>query len=81
MIMKILVKLYSVFREYVPGYNPQNGMELELTSGATVADMLGHLKIPMSEAPVVTCKGRILNPGDIITKETTIEIFQTVAGG
>jgi len=79
--MKVRVKLFSVFREHVPGYNPQRGVEAELKDCATVADLLGHLKIPMSNAPVVTCKGRILKPADIIKKDSTIEIFQAVAGG
>jgi sulfur carrier protein ThiS len=79
--MKVNVKLFSVLRDCVPGYNPQTGVDADLADGTTVADMLGQLGIPMSKAPVVTCKGRILHPGDAIQNESTIEIFQPVAGG
>jgi sulfur carrier protein ThiS len=79
--MKVSVKLFSVLREYVPDYNPQNGVAADLTDGATVSDLLNHLGIPISEAPVVTCKGRVLHHCDTIQKDSMIEIFQSVAGG
>ncbi|MBN1627938.1 MAG: MoaD/ThiS family protein [Deltaproteobacteria bacterium] len=79
--MKVRIKLFSVLREYVQDYNPQSGVEAELKDGATVADLLRHLKIPISKAPVVTCKSHIMNTADIIQKDSNIEIFQTVAGG
>jgi sulfur carrier protein ThiS len=79
--MKVSVKLFSVLREYVPEYNPQKGVAADLIDGATVSDLLSHLGIPVSEAPVVTCNGRVLHHGDIIQKDSAIEIFQSVAGG
>jgi len=79
--MKVSVKLFSVLREYVPGYNPQKGLTADLTDGATISDLLNHLGIPVSEAPVVTCNGRVLRHGDIIQKDSEIDIFQPVAGG
>ena len=79
--MKVLVKLFSVLRDYVPGYNPQKGVETELPDGSTVADLLTHLGIPMSKVPVVTCNGRVLQPADTIYKDSTLHIFQPVAGG
>jgi sulfur carrier protein ThiS len=79
--MKIRVKLFSILREYVPDYNPQKGVEADLSDGATVSELLSHLGIPVSEAPVVTCNGLVLHRGDTIQKESAIEIFQSVAGG
>jgi sulfur carrier protein ThiS len=79
--MIVSVKLFSVLREYVPDYNPQKGVAADLTDGSTVSDLLNHLGIPISEAPVATCKGRVLHHGDTIQKDSIIEIFQSVAGG
>ena len=79
--MKVLIKLFSVLREYVPDYNPQKGVKTELPTGSTVADLLSHLGIPMSRIPVVACNGRILQPADTIHEDSTIHIFQPIAGG
>ncbi len=79
--MKVRVKLFSILREYVPGYNPQRGIEADLADGAKVSDLLSHLGIPLSEAPVATCNGLVLQHGDRIQEESTIEIFQSMAGG
>lgn len=79
--MKVLVKLFSVLREFVPDYNPEKGVKTELPDGATVADLLNHLGIPMSKVPVVACDGRVLQTTDTIHDDSTIHIFQPVAGG
>ena len=79
--MKVLVKLFSVLRDYVPDYNPQKGVEAELSDGSTVADLLSHLGIPMSKVPVVACNGHILQPADTIHEDSILHVFQPVAGG
>jgi sulfur-carrier protein len=79
--MKVRVKLFSILRDYVPGYNPQTGIMLDLADGATVTDLLNRLGIPVSKAPVVTCNGRVLHQIDILQKDSTLEIFQPIAGG
>lgn len=79
--MKVRVKLFSVLRDYVPGYDPRQGLAVELPEGATVDDLLGNLGIPPAKAPVVTCNGRILKLADPILQDSTLQIFQPVAGG
>ena len=79
--MKVLIKLFSVLRDYVPDYDILKGVEAELPEGSTVDDLLSHLGIPMSKVPVVTCNGRILKPSDIIHEDSILHIFQPVAGG
>jgi sulfur carrier protein ThiS len=79
--MRVQIKLFSVLREYVSGYDPQRGVSADLPAGATVSDMLSHLGIPMSKAPVVICNGRILRSTDTIQPDSTLGIFQPVGGG
>lgn len=79
--MKVQIKLFSVLRDYVPGYDPQTGVDRELPAAATVDDLLKHLGIPMSKMPVVTCNGRILKSTDAVTADSTLHVFQPVAGG
>ena len=79
--MKVLVKLFSVLQDYVPDYDPQKGVDTELPDGATVADLISHLGIPMSKAPVVSCNGRVLQPAETIHEDSTLHIFQPLSGG
>ena len=79
--MKVKIKIFSILRHYVPDYDPQEGLEIELADEVTVAEMLNKLGIPGSQVPVVTCSGRVLHRNDKIKKDSTIDIFQSVAGG
>ena len=79
--MKVRAKLFSVLRDYVPDYDPQKGLEVELPEGSTVTDLLTQLKIPMTKAPVVTYNGRVLQLTDTIHEDSTLHIFQPIAGG
>jgi sulfur carrier protein ThiS len=80
-LMRVQIKLFSVLRDYVSDYDPQKGVAADLPAGATVSDLLNHLGIPMSKAPVVICNGRILHATDTIQPDSTLGIFQPVAGG
>jgi sulfur carrier protein ThiS len=79
--MRVRIKLFSVLRDYVSDYDPQKGLAADLPAGATVSDLLSHLGIPKSKVPVVSCNGRILKPADTIQPDSTLNIFQQVAGG
>ncbi len=79
--MRVRVKLFSVLRDYVSDYDPQKGLAADLPAGATVSDLLGHLGIPMSKVPVVSCNGHILQGADTIQPDSILNIFQPVAGG
>lgn len=79
--MKALIKLFSILRNHVPDYNPEKGVEAHLPDAMTVADLLSYLGIPMSKVPVVACNGRVLQPADTIDEDSTLHIFQPVAGG
>ncbi len=79
--MLIHVKLFSILRECVDGYDPQKGLAVELSPQASVEDLIRQLNIPSDKAPVVSCNGRILKPQDLLTSDSEVNIFQPVAGG
>jgi sulfur carrier protein ThiS len=79
--MRVQIKLFSVLRDYVSDYDPERGVAADLPAGATVSDMLSHLGIPMSKVPVVICNGRILQAADPVQPDSTLHVFQPVAGG
>jgi len=79
--MRVQIKLFSVLRDYVSNYDPEKGVTADLPADATVSDLLNHLGIPISKAPVVICNGRILQATSTIQPDSTLHIIQPVAGG
>ena len=79
--MVIKVKLFSILRQHVDGYDPDNGIDIELAPHALVSDVIHHLNIPADQFPVVSCNGRILQKSDPLSAGSVLHIFQPVAGG
>ena len=79
--MKVEVKLYANFREYLPRGSEKYSCTLELEEGTTIAQVLARLKIPESLPMVPLVNGihhkveEPLQPGDVVS------IFPPVAGG
>ena len=79
--MKMKVKLYGTLSKRFPGYQPAQGIEVELPNGATAQDLLAHLEIPESLGAVVIAEGRILKADDRIRLGVPVNIMQTIGGG
>jgi sulfur-carrier protein len=79
--MKIEVKLFANFRDYLPPGSEKFTCWVELEDGATVGRVLEELKIPES-IPMITLVDGIhrtsekpLHPGEVLS------VFPPVAGG
>jgi len=79
--MKVEVKLFANFREYLPPGSEKYSCTLELEEGVTIGQILERLKIPTSQ-PMISLVNGIhrkledpLQPGDVLS------IFPPVAGG
>ena len=79
--MKVEIKLFANFREYLPPGSEKYGIHLELEEGTTIGQVLERLKIPETE-PMITLVNGIhrkeedsLEPGDVLS------VFPPVAGG
>ena len=78
--MRVRVKLHGTFRRS-PGYQPSQGVEVEIPDGATVKDLLAFLEISESQGAVVSAEGRILEPGDRVECGVPVSILQVIHGG
>ncbi len=79
--MKIEVKLFANFRDYLPPGSDKFTCFVDLEDGATVGRALEHLKIPES-IPMITLVDGVhrmseerLHPGEVLS------VFPPVAGG
>ena len=79
--MKIEIKLFANFREYLPPGSEKYSCWLDLEEGTTVGQALERLKIPLSIPMIALVNGLHrtfedrLQPGDVLS------IFPPVAGG
>ena len=79
--MKVKVNLYGTLSRQVPGYRHSEGIQVELSEGATVTDLLVLLEIPGSQRAVVTINGRIQKANDKIPCGAHAHVFQPLHGG
>ena len=79
--MKVRVRLFGTLGQRVPGYKPSQGIEVELPDGATVKDLLAHLKISESRGAVVIVEGRVLKADDKMQSGSLVSVLQAIRGG
>ncbi|NLE77698.1 MAG: MoaD/ThiS family protein [Chloroflexi bacterium] len=79
--MRVQVKLFATLAARRPGVEAGAPFEVQLPTGATVADLVAHLELPPNEVRLVFVGGRArpsawpLHPGD------EVGIFPPVGGG
>jgi molybdopterin converting factor small subunit len=79
--MRVRAKLFATLSRHFAGVMPGTPVEVEVSEGATLADLVGQLKVPPGEVKMVFVNGRIqpldyeLRPGD------EVGIFPPVGGG
>ncbi len=79
--MKVEVKFFANFRDYLPPGSSSYSHLLDLDEGATIRQILENLKVPSSLPMILLVNGvhkqadEVLQPGDVLS------VFPPVAGG
>ena len=79
--MKVEVKLFANFREYLPPGSQNYSCTLEVEEGATVDQVLERLKIPRSVPMIPLVNGIHRKPEDALQPGDVLSVFPPVAGG
>jgi sulfur carrier protein ThiS len=79
--MKITVKVHGTLTKYLPHYDHDTGLELELPDNTHAAALLAYLGIPQSKVGMVSANGLQLSPADTIPDHSLVKVFQPVFGG
>ncbi len=79
--MKIQVKLFANFREYLPPGSEGYGCILEMEEGATIGQVLQKLNIPDSIPMIALVNGLHRSNADALQTGDVLSIFPPVAGG
>ncbi len=79
--MKIEVKLFANFRDYLPPGSDKYSCFLEMEEGTTVGQVLQKLNIPDSLPLVTLVNGLHRDVGDSLQAGDALSVFPPIAGG
>ncbi|MBM4330560.1 MAG: MoaD/ThiS family protein [Deltaproteobacteria bacterium] len=79
--MKVEVKLFANFREYLPPGSDKYACWLELEEGTTIGQVLMKLKIPESVPMILLVNGMHSKVEDVLQLGEVLSVFPPVAGG
>jgi sulfur carrier protein ThiS len=79
--MQVQVKLYGTLGKQVAGYDHRTGLALEVDQGATVADLIARLRIPLKRVGVVSLDGRLAGRETPLAPGMVVKVFHPIFGG
>ncbi len=79
--MRVEVKLFANFREFLPPGSEKYSCWLEAEEGTTIAQMLDKLHIPESIPMITLVNGVYRNFEDPLSPGDVLSVFPPVAGG
>jgi sulfur carrier protein len=75
------MKLFGIFRRFVPNGKEKAGFEMELKEGSIIADILQQLEIPEEEPKILVRNHRVAHEEDRLVDGDIVALFPPVGGG
>jgi molybdopterin synthase sulfur carrier subunit len=79
--MPLQVFLNASLRLYVPGYNPYEGLTLEVPSGTPVSRIISRLGLPPEEVTLIMVNGVRQNRDFPLEGSERLGLFPPIGGG
>jgi molybdopterin converting factor small subunit len=79
--MKIELKLYASFRQYLPEEAKNNQGMFQVRDGTTIDGILEELKIPKEAVKIMFLNGIHARGDEVLQEGDRLGIFPPVAGG
>jgi molybdopterin converting factor small subunit len=79
--MKIEVKLFAHFRDFLPKGSDRFSCTMNLDSSKRVGDIIQRLKLPKNSSKIILLNGRHTKESDPIKDGDVLSVFPPVAGG
>lgn len=78
--MRVTVRLHSTLRKFLPG-GARSCVELELSDGATVAELITRLGIPPAYAAIAASTDQQIPTTAALHDRQQIDLFPPLVGG
>jgi molybdopterin synthase sulfur carrier subunit len=79
--MPLQVFLNASLRRYVPGYNPYDGLSLEVSPGTPVSRIISLLDLPAKEVTLIMVNGVRQQPDFPLQGGERLGLFPPIGGG
>ena len=82
--MSIQIKLSTTLRDCVPGYDPETGLVVELSSGEsslTAGELARRIGIPLEEIKIIMINSRQSDTDGLVRDGDRVAYFPAVGGG
>jgi len=79
--MKIEVKLFAHFRDFLPEGSDRFSCTMTLNSSKTIGDVLQRLKLPENSPKIILLNGIHAKETDPLKDGDVLSVFPPVAGG
>jgi molybdopterin converting factor small subunit len=79
--VKVRLRLFATLADYLPPDADGDGITLALPGGATVADALARLRIPVGEPYLIAVNGDNAGPDRLLAAGDEVTLFPPLSGG
>jgi molybdopterin converting factor small subunit len=79
--MKVKLKLFATFRDYLPEGNDGHSIILELSDDTKVNNVLEQLKLPKDIPKIILVNGIQKTADETLKEGDTLSVFPPIAGG
>ena len=75
------VFLSSTLRRYIPGYDPDKGLEIQVQKGTTVSNLCKQMNIPPDMVTIIMVDGRAEDLDHVLNGSERVHLFPAIGGG
>jgi sulfur-carrier protein len=79
--MPLQIRLFATLRRFVPGYDPYQGLALDIPSGTTVLHIIEKLGLPPADVTLILVNGVHQQPDYQLRGNERLAFFPPVGGG
>ncbi len=79
--MPLQIFLNATLRQYVPDYNPYQGLSLEIAPGTAVSRVIAQLGLPPREVTLIMVDGRRQEEDFVLQGNERLGLFPPIGGG
>jgi sulfur-carrier protein len=79
--MPLHIMIFATLRRFVPGYDPYQGLELDVPAGTTLAHVIQQLGLPPEDVTLILVNGRHQQPAYQLVGNERVAFFPPIGGG
>ena len=79
--MAVLIELSPFLRQYVPGYNPEEGLLIENGSGKTIDELIKEIGIPEEKINSILVNYHPSVPNYVTNDGDRVGLIMAIGGG